>query len=202
MRAVVRHIASLAVVGGLLAACGQGGGTSVGADEMVLGKADAPVTVVEYASITCSHCAAFNEETFPAFKAKYIDTGQVRYVFREFLTGPVPVAAAGFMIARCAGKDKYFGVIDSLFRSQAEMFQSDPRSVLFRVGQSAGLTDEQIKTCVADEEAAKALQARVDKAVNDQKINSTPSFLIGDTKLEGNQTLAQLDAAIQPLLKK
>ena len=203
MRAVVRHIASLVAVGGLLAACGQGGGgTNVGADEMVLGKADAPVTVVEYASITCSHCAAFNEEVFPAFKAKYIDTGQVRYVFREFLTGPVPVAAAGFMIARCAGKDKYFGVIDSLFRSQSEMFQSDPRAVLFRVGQSAGLTDEQIKTCVADEEAAKALQARVDKAVNVEKINSSPSFLVGDTKLEGNQTLAQLDAAIQPLLKK
>jgi len=127
----------------------------------------------------------------------------VRYVFREFLTGPVPVAAAGFMIARCAGPDKYFGVIDSLFHSQAEMFQSgDPRSVLFRVGQSAGLTDDQIKTCIGDEAALEALQARVDKAINVDKVAATPTFLIGDQKLEGNQSLAQLDAVIQPLLKK
>ena len=204
MRVVTRRFVPVLVAAGLLAACGQGGGgTKVADDEMVMGKADAPVTVIEYASITCSHCAAFNEETFPAFKAKYIDTGQVRYVFREFLTGPVPVAAAGFMIARCAGPDKYFGVIDSLFHSQMEMFQSgDPRSVLFRVGQSAGMTDEQIKTCVGDEAAAQALQARVDKAINVDKIAATPTFLIGDQKLEGNQSLAQLDAAIQPLLKK
>ena len=204
MRAVFRHIASLFAVAGLLAACGQGGGVGkVAADEMVMGRADAPVTVIEYASVTCPHCAAFNEQVFPAFKAKYIDTGQVRYVFREFLTGPVPVAAAGFLIARCAGKDKYFGVIDSLFRSQGEMFQSgDPRPVLFRIGQSAGLTDDQIKACITNEEAANALQARVDKAVNVDKINATPSFLIDGKKLEGEQTMEKLDAAIQPLLKK
>ena len=142
MRPVTRRLAlALAAVSasGLLAACGQGGaGATASADDMVLGKADAPVTVVEYASITCSHCGAFHTTVFPDFKAKYIDTGQVKYVFREFLTPPNELAAAGFLIARCAGPDKYFGVIDALFYNQREMFQSDPRAVLFRIGQSAG----------------------------------------------------------------
>jgi protein-disulfide isomerase len=203
MRAITRRFVPVLAVAGLLAACGQGGGgAQVGAEEMSLGKADAPVTVIEYASVTCPHCAAFNEQVYPDFKAKYIDTGQVRYVFREYLTGPVPIAMAGFLIARCAGKDKYFGVIDALFRSQAEMVQSDPRSVLFRVGNSAGLTNEQITACVSDQEQITALEGRVKKAVEQDKIMATPSFIINGKKLEGEQSLAQFDAAIQPLLKK
>jgi protein-disulfide isomerase len=196
MRAIARRLASIIAVAGLLAACGQGS-SQVGDNEMVMGEADAPVTVIEYASITCPHCANWNATVYPEFKAKYVDTGQVRYVFREFLTGPVPIAAAGFLIARCAGEERYFGVIDALFHSQAEMFQGDPRGVLFRIGRSAGMNDEQITACIADEEAA--LQDRMDSAVA-AGINATPSFLIGDTKLEGSQSLAQLDAAIQPLL--
>src|SRR5688572_8278560 len=116
MRPVTRRLAlTLAAAAALLAACGQGGGDAqVASDDMVMGKADAPVTVIEYASVTCSHCANFNATVFPAFKAKYVDTGQVKYVLREFLTPPVPIAAAGFLIARCAGPDKYFGVVDAI----------------------------------------------------------------------------------------
>lgn len=203
MRAVARRLVLAAAVS-LLAACGQGGGGSaVSSDDNAMGPANAKVTVVEYASVTCPHCARFNEEVFPAFKAKYVDTGQVRYVFREFLTPPVPVAAAGFLIARCAGKDKYFSVVDALFHSQNEMYQSgDPRAVLFRIGQSAGLTDQQITACISDDKGLAALQKRVDAATNDAKINATPTFVINGKKLEGEQTMAQLDAAIQPLLKK
>jgi len=83
-----------------------------------LGSPKAKVQVVEYASLSCPHCAKFNEEVFPAFKAKYVDTGQVRYTLREMLTPPAEVAAAGFLLARCAGPAKYFGVVDAVFRSQ------------------------------------------------------------------------------------
>ena len=207
MRPVTRRLAlslTAVAVGGLLAACGQGGGgAQATTEDMVMGKADAPVTVIEYASVTCSHCANFNATVFPAFKAKYIDTGQVKYVLREFLTPPVPIAAAGFLIARCAGPDKYFGVVDATFHSQMEFFQGgDSRAVLFRIGQSAGLTDDQITACISDETQLKALQDRVQKAIDDDGIQATPTFLVGDKKLEGEQSLAQLDAAIQPLLKK
>lgn len=206
MRALTRRFLPILAVAGLLAACGQGGagggGSTDTAGEMFLGKADAPVTVVEYASVTCPHCAAFNEEVFPDFKAKYIDSGQVKYVFREFLTPPVPVAVAGFLIARCAGPDKYFGVIDALFHSQNEMYQTEPRAVLFRVGNGAGLTDEQITACVSDTDAVAALEARVQRAIEVDKINATPTFIVNGKKLEGEQTMAQFDAAIQPLLKK
>ena len=203
MRAVARRLVLAATVS-LLAACGQGGaGSAVSSEDNAIGPANAKVTVVEYASVTCPHCARFNEDVFPAFKAKYVDTGQVRYVFREFLTPPVPVAAAGFLIARCAGKDKYFSVVDALFHSQNEMYANgDPRSVLFRIGQSAGLTNQQITACISDENAVAALQKRVDAAINDAKINATPTFVVNGKKLEGEQTMAQLDAAIQPLLKK
>ncbi|MEY4256174.1 MAG: hypothetical protein RLZZ141_1401 [Pseudomonadota bacterium] len=91
-----------------LAACGQGKGGAVTDEEMSMGKADAKVTVIEYASASCSHCATFNAEVFPAFKTKYVDTGRVKYVFREFITPPAELAAAGFLTARCGGKDKYF----------------------------------------------------------------------------------------------
>jgi protein-disulfide isomerase len=206
MRPVTRRLAiafTAITAAGLLAACGQGaGGGAATAEDMTMGEADAPVTVIEYASVTCSHCANFAETVFPAFKAKYIDTGQVKYVFREFLTPPNELAAAGFLIARCAGKEKYFGVIDALFHSQAEMFQSDARAVLFRIGQSAGMTDAQITSCISSEEELAALQKRVQTAIDDAKIQATPTFVINGETMQGEQTMAQFDAAIQPLLKK
>ena len=204
MRAVTRRFLPILAAAGLLAACGQagGGGAQVAGDDMFLGKADAPVTVIEYASVTCSHCATFNADVFPAFKAKYIDSGQVKYVFREFLTPPTNLAMAGFLMARCAGPEKYFGVIDALFHSQGEMFQTEPRAVLFRIGNSAGLTDAQITTCFSDEAQITALQGRVDKAIKEQNIAATPTFIVNGKTLEGEKTMAEFDAVIQPLLKK
>jgi protein-disulfide isomerase len=182
-----------------LAACSK---TDAATNEMALGKATAPVTVVEYASVTCSHCATWNETVFPAFKAKYVDTGQVRYVFREFLTSPPEVAAAGFLVARCAGPDKYFSVVDSIFRAQPEMFRTqDWRGTLLRVAQSAGMTEAQFNACVSDQKALAAVSKRTDDAVK-AGINATPSFVINGKKLEGEQTLAQLDAAIAAAKQK
>src|SRR6201999_4058018 len=96
-----------------------GGGDNANAATMDLGNPNAKVTVEEWASVTCPHCAAFNEEVFPGFKAKYVDTGKVHYISHEFLPPPTQVAAAGFLVARCAGKDKYFNVTDAIFHSQA-----------------------------------------------------------------------------------
>ena len=181
-----------------LAACSQGSGPSASAGDMSMGKADAPVKVVEYASASCTHCADFATQVMPAFKAKYIDTGKVHYTLKEFLTPPTEVAAASFLLARCAGKDKYFTVLDSVFANQMEMFNTgDFRGVLLRIAQSAGMTEQQFNTCVSDEAGLKALNARVEKAVRDDKITGTPTFFVNGKKIgEGAVTLEQLDAAI------
>lgn len=188
----------LVILSGLsLAACSQGKGGPVTDEEMTLGKADAKVTVIEYASASCSHCAAFNAEVFPAFKAKYIDSGKVKYVFREFITPPAELAAAGFLTARCAGKDKYFSVLDGVFRSQEEIFRTgDMRSPLVRVAKSAGMTEEQFMACVSDEKALKALAERVEKFAKQDNISGTPTFIINGKKLDGEQNLTAFDTAI------
>ena len=93
-------------------------------DDMSMGNPNARVTVIEYGSASCTHCAHFNNDIFPAFKAKYVDTGRVRYVFREFLTEPVNLAAASFILARCAGRDKYFSVLDAVFHAQADIYKT------------------------------------------------------------------------------
>jgi len=174
----------------------------INAPEMTLGNPNAKVTVVEYASDTCSHCARFDATVFPAFKAKYIDTGKVYYKFREFLTPPEPVAAAGFLLARCAGKDKYFGVVEAIFRGQPEMFATgDAHGVLLRIAQSAGLTEAQFDACEQNQAALDALQKRIKTAL-DNHIDSTPTFMVDGVALPpGEISLADLDKAIQPKLK-
>jgi protein-disulfide isomerase len=199
-----RSLLVVALFGAMaLAACSKGGG-KISAEDMSMGDAKAPVKMVEYASASCSHCAAFNNEVFPAFKAKYIDTGKVHYTLKEFLTPPVEMAAAGFLTARCAGKDKYFSVLDAVYHSQQEMFQSgDIRGPLLRIAQSAGLTEAQFNACITDETALKALNERVEKASRDEKITGTPTFVVnGKQVASGEVTLQQLDAAIAEAGKK
>jgi protein-disulfide isomerase len=214
MLAIARRLApalALTLALGLTTAgCHKGadeGGTAAATDminapEMTLGDPKAKVTVVEYASDTCSHCARFNAAVFPAFKAKYIDTGKVYYKFREFLTPPAAVSAAGFLLARCAGRDKYFGVVDAIFRGQPELFASgDAHGFLLRIAQSAGLTEAQFDACEQNQAALDALQKRVQSAV-DHKVDSTPSFFVDDVALPpGEVSLAALDKAIQPKLQ-
>lgn len=189
--------------GGALALSGcekKGAASLTGA--MTLGKADAPVKVIEYASTACHVCAAWDAEVWPAFKAKYVDTGLVHYELREMLTGQSTVAAAGFLIARCAGRDRYFDVVRSLYRSQEEMVRTgDPRGVLLRTAQSAGLTQAQFEACVSDEDALVAVN---DRHEQNSRVASegTPTFVIGEEKLVGNVPLARLDAVIQPLLRQ
>ena len=193
-----RSFLALALMGALaLAAWSKGGGKAETGD-MSMGDAKAKVQMVEYASASCVHCARFNNDVFPAFKAKYIDTGKVHYTLKEFLTPPVEMAAAGFLTARCAGKDKYFSVLDAVFHAQEEMFQSgDMRGPLLRIAQSAGLTEAQFNACITDEAALKALNERVEKAGRDEKITGTPTFIVnGKQVASGEVTLQQLDTAI------
>lgn len=187
-----------------LAACGGAKGSAEG--DMALGAPEgAKVTVVEYASVTCPHCALWQKNTWPAFKAKYVDTNKVRYVFRELPTPPVDAATAGFLVARCAGKDKYFDVVHQLMATQQEMLTSSPRDWLLRTAQAAGLSEQQFNDCVTDKDAVAAMEKRVQFA-RTQGVTGTPAFYVNDQQVltpggEG-ASLADLSTAIDAELAK
>ncbi|HLZ77470.1 DsbA family protein [Phenylobacterium sp.] len=168
------------------------------ADDMSLGNPQAKVAVVEYASASCPHCARWDMEVFPAFKAKYVDTGKVRYTLKEYLTDPEAIAAAGFLLARCAGKDRYFPVLDAVFKGQEAMVESkDVKGVLAAIAKDpGGLSAAQFDACMRDTAAEKALAARVDRHEHVDKVESTPTFIINGKRTEGEMTLTELDAAI------
>lgn len=166
-------------------------------DDMSMGNPNARVTVIEYGSASCTHCAHFNNDIFPAFKAKYVDTGRVRYVFREFLTEPVNLAAASFILARCAGRDKYFSVLDAVFHAQADIYKTgDATPIMHKIAADAGLSEEKASACLSDKAALDALNARVQGYVDNDKITGTPTFFVDGRRMEGVQTLDKLDAAI------
>ena len=170
--------------------------------DMALGPADASVTITEYASMTCPHCAAFNEAVFPKIKSAYIDSGKVRYVFREF---PLDIkAAAGSMLARCIAKEdagKYFAVIDMLFKQQNDWVTKNTTETLTRIGKQAGLSQQAVEACLKD-------QALLDKIAADQKfasdvlkVNSTPTFFVNGEMIKGETSFEEFDKKIKPLLK-
>jgi len=199
----LRHLVlSISLVASLgLAACQQKAAPAVTADEMSLGSPQAKVTVVEYASVGCPYCARFNNEVFPAFKTKYVDTGKVHYVFREMLVGEgaeLSLGAAGFLMARCAGADRYFPVVDQLFHAQESLYKSgDVRSGLLKIAQANGMNDKQFDDCTSSTASLGALNARSEKAQADG-VGSTPTFYVNGKKVfEGVPTPEKLDAAIQ-----
>jgi protein-disulfide isomerase len=170
--------------------------------DMGLGPANAAVTITEYASMTCPHCAAFTENVFPKIKSEFIDTGKIRFVFREF---PLDIkAAAGSMLARCIAKDdagKYFAVIDLLFKQQNEWVVKNTTETLTRIGKQAGLTQQAVEDCLKD-------QALLDKIAADQKfaaevlkVNSTPTFFINGEMLKGETSFEEFSKRINAQLK-
>jgi protein-disulfide isomerase len=167
-------------------------------DDMSLGSPRAPVTVIEYASLGCSHCATWSREVFPAFKARFVVTGKVRFVLREMLTGDPDVAAAGFLTARCAGAAHYFQVVEGLFAAEPQMAaDGDDLPSLLKVAGAAGLTKAQVSACLSDHAALADLEKRVDAHVQADHVNGTPMFDVNGTRLEGEQSLAALTAAIK-----
>ena len=164
-----------------------------GPQDMSLGNPKAPVKVVEYASVTCPHCAHFNETVFPAFKAKYVDTGKVQYTLKEYLTEPAQVAAAGFLMARCAGPKRYFDVVDQLFRSQAR-WKGDLAPIFLEIAKANGLTEDQFKACITDEKGLTALNARAQAAYEADGVTGTPTLFVNGKQV--GATMAEIEAAI------
>jgi protein-disulfide isomerase len=170
--------------------------------DMALGPKDAKVTITEFASMTCPHCAAFNAEVFPKLKAEYIDTGKIRYIFREF---PLDVkAAAGSMLARCIAKGdakKYFAVTDLLFRSQSDWVMKDTTETLTRIGKQAGLSAQEVESCLKDQSLLDKIAADQKYASDVLKVDSTPTFFINGERIKGETSLEEFEKKINPLLK-
>ena len=174
------------------------GAATVEIEDITLGDADAPVKVVEYASYTCPHCAAFHNDTFKDFKAQYIDTGKVHFTYREVFFDRFGLWAA--MIARCAGPDRYFGVSDLLYKEQADWARAgDPAAVadaLRRIGAQAGLTTDELDACLQDADMAQSLVAWYEENATRDGVRSTPSFVIDGEVHPGNMSLSQLGALV------
>jgi protein-disulfide isomerase len=200
--AALAGLTPLRLITGALAQTAADVAKPVSLPDMALGPADAPVTIVEYASMTCPHCAAFTENVFPKIKSEFIDTGKIRFVFREF---PLDIkAAAGSMLARCIAKTdagKYFAVVDLLFKQQTEWAGPKTTEILKRIGKQAGLSEQNVEDCLKD-------QALLDKIAADQKyandvlkVNSTPTFFINGEMLKGETSFEEFSKRITPLLK-
>lgn len=193
--------AALAAMG-TLAACGGTEGGQMAEGDMAKGAPEgAKVTVVEYASVTCGACAAWQEQVWPELKAKYVDTNQVRFVFREFPTPPADVAAAGFLLARCAGEDRYFQVVEEIMASQREWQQGvPPAATLSRIATSVGLSEDEYRTCVTNPESLAALEERI-QAARSEGVTGTPTFFVNGTRV-ADSSMAGLSAAIDAELAK
>ena len=200
--AALAGVSPFRLIANAIAQSGPDVAKPVSLPDMALGPANAPVTITEFASMTCPHCAAFNETVFPKIKSEYIDTGKIRYVFREF---PLDIkAAAGAMLARCIAKDdagKYFAVIDMLFKQQNDWVLKNTTETLIRIGKQAGLSQQAVEDCLKD-------QALLDKIAADQKyasevlkVDSTPTFFINGDKIKGETSFAEFDKRIKSLLK-
>ena len=169
--------------------------------DVMIGSDKAPVTIIEYASMTCPHCAHFEETTLPELKKRYIDTGKVRYVMREFPLDAL--AAAGFMLARCAGPEKYETVVETLFAKQADwaMVQK-PIPPLMAIAKQFGFTEESFNACLANQKVLDDIQAVRDHAVNKLGVNSTPTFFINGKRLVGDLSIEAMAKEIDPYLKE
>ena len=170
--------------------------------ELAIGPADAKVVVVEFASMTCGHCANFHKNVWPEFQKKYIDTSKVRFIFREF---PLDnLAAAASMLARCAGGDKSFPLIEALFEKQEDwaFAKGNPVPKLFELAKQAGFTQESFDKCLTDQKLLDNITNARTRASEVYGIRSTPTFFINGKRLTGTPSIAAFDKMIEPLLAK
>ena len=169
--------------------------------DMVMGDAKAPVTIIEYASMTCPHCAHFQETTFPELKKRYIDTGKVRYIFREF---PLDnLAAAAFMLARCAGEldsGKYYAMIDTMFAQQRTWAVEKPIPPLMAIAKQAGFTEKSFDECLANQKLLNGIEDVRQRGIKDYQVESTPTFFVNGTRKVGALTIDEMAKVIDPML--
>jgi protein-disulfide isomerase len=170
--------------------------------DMGLGAENAPVTIIEYASMTCGHCADFHNKTYPKLKERYIDTGKVRFIFREFPLDPL--AAGAFMLARCAGKDdkdRYFALVETLFHQQREWVVQRPLDPLKAIAKQAGFSEQAFEQCLANQQVLNGIEQVRQRAAEKLGVNSTPTFFINGKIHRGAISIEDLEKQIDPYLK-
>ena len=174
--------------------------------DMVIGDPNAPVTIIEYASVTCPGCASFHERVFPGLKEKFVETGKAKIVFREFPTPPVEFSMIGSVMARCAaekgGSEAYFLVINALFQNQRTwIYGEDPKAELLKIASQAGMDEDTFDACLKRQELLDAIEARVKEGSEEFDINSTPSFVLDGKKINA-RSLEDFEAAINEAIEK
>ena len=208
-RTLIERIAALGLVSGALALGVTGASAQATKDaeltvagplgDVFLGSETAKVTIIEYASMTCPHCAHFHTNTFPTLKTNYIDTGKVRFTLREFPFDPL--ATAGFMLARCNGNDKYYAMIDLLFTQQkAWVGAPKPAEALFNVVKQAGFTQESFDACLKNQTLYSGVNWVRDRGEKVFGVDSTPTFFINGQKQSGAMTVEDLDKTLAPFV--
>ncbi len=169
--------------------------------EMSLGNPDAAVTLTEYASFTCPHCAKFHTDIMPSLKTDYIDTGKIKFIYREVYFDRLGLW--GGMLARCGGSERYFGIIDMLYKRQREWTKGSGAEIaenLYKIGRIAGLKNEDMEACLQDQDMAKVLVADFQKNAEADNIDSTPTLLINGVK-HGNQSYSALQKLLNTQLE-
>ncbi|MBB3975911.1 protein-disulfide isomerase [Rhizobium azooxidifex] len=167
--------------------------------EMAIGEANAPVTIVEYMSMTCPHCAKFHNETFDAIKAKYVDSGQVRFILREFPFDPR--AAAAFMLARCAPPEQYFPMVSMLFKQQEQWAAAENgREALLQMSKLAGFTQQSFEACLTNQKLLDDVNAVRERGAKEFGIAATPTFIVNGQRYSGEMSVAVMSALIDSKL--
>ncbi len=173
---------------------------SEGLPDNVMGSENAPITLLEYSSMTCPHCARFHTDVLPALKKKYIDTGLVKYIVREF---PIDaLATAAFMLARCSGKDKYFPLVEALYARQSEWVVQNPVAKLMELTKQVGFTKESFEKCLNDKKLEGQIIAIRERGSKEFGVNSTPTFFINGEKFSKAHTVEEFEKTFAPLLPK
>lgn len=203
----------------LIAACGNatpgtstdGGkapvaaGSDISATDMVLGDANAKVTLIEYASVTCPHCASFNEQVIPGIKEKYVDTGKVKLVFREFPTPPANYSLIGSVLARCAaekaGPEAYFLITDALFRSQQTWIKDNPKAELVKIIGQAGMDEAALDACLQRKELVEIINNNAKEGMEKYNVQGTPAFILNGEKMS-YKTLEEFEQQIADAVEK
>lgn len=194
-RRIALAAAAALALAGACADAGQARGKYEQAGDMAIGDPKAPVTLIEYASVTCGHCKSWHDTVYAPLKANYIDTGKVRFVFRELPTPPAAVASAGFQLARCgdASPEEYLNRISVLFEQQPQVFRALQQGAvaqqLSQIARSAGLSEEQFQACINDEAGYERIRETTKIANEKYDVTATPTLILNGTKLSSSETL-------------
>jgi protein-disulfide isomerase len=196
MRKILLSVVVLAGLG--LVGFGRAGARAEETTDHVLGKADAPITIIEYASLTCPHCAEFNKEVLPEVKAKYIETGKAKLIYRDFPLDQWALRAS--VLARCAPSDKYFGFVDVLFQNQVTWATAkDPMAALEKIGMLGGVSSAQFSACMQDKKLQDAVLAQSLQGQKEFDVQGTPTIIVNGKKIENPQSFADFDKILKPL---